>query len=178
MDFVLENVLILNSVALLNHMCEYVHLFQCRISCLATKKNCDSDGTCLLITGTVILKNESHYTNHRVNAHICVYCNLESPCKSILSNDFPLSHHVVSNNICSLVYIFMKCSCNRIGLSVVVCYRDLQTTLHFHMTVHQLNKKYYTVNTNTSTHVFFVTSFVLSIKNILFLSWNYSPLML
>ncbi len=32
------------------------------------------------------------------------------------------------------------------------CNRDLQITSHFHMTVHQLDKKYYIVHTNTSTH--------------------------
>ncbi len=41
--------------------------------------SCNSDGTWLLIIEIVILKNESHHTTRRVNAHICEYCNLESP---------------------------------------------------------------------------------------------------
>ncbi len=59
-------------MALLNRMCECVHLFQRRINRLATKMNRDSDGTLLLSIGIVILKNESHYTNRRVNDHICM----------------------------------------------------------------------------------------------------------
>ncbi len=53
--------LIRNSVALLNYMCEYAHLFLCRISRLATKTNRDSNAIWLLTIGFVILKNESRY---------------------------------------------------------------------------------------------------------------------